>query len=73
MLGYADIVPFRDLSLEEEWEVAKTDVLRANLATTADAQHQYLFLVSGAKPSVPVPKQSVREGLLTLYGLPRLE
>src|SRR6266568_4091747 len=71
--GYADIVPFRDLSLEEEWEVARTGVLWADLAATADVQHQHLFIVSGAKPSVPVPNQSVREGLLTLYDLPRLE
>lgn len=68
--GYADIVPFRDLSLDEEWQGALTDVLWADLSVTKDSLHQYLFGTPGAKPKVALPSTAAKEGNLTIYRLP---
>ena len=70
--GYADLIPFRQLSVEEEWRVARTDLLWADLAVTSDATHQYLLCSNNSKPSVAVPETGVREGPLTIYKLASL-
>lgn len=45
--GYADPVPFRGLSLNEEWAVALTSVLWIDPPTAAEGNHQYSFLCKG--------------------------
>jgi hypothetical protein len=67
--GYADAVPFRGLSVEEEWSAAKSDVLWLDLSVTGDSEHQYMFTSPGAKPKVPVPTVGVREKELVVYRL----
>lgn len=70
--GYADVIPFRQLSLEEEWSIARTDLLWLDLSVTADAVHQYLFFTAGTQPPVKVPENGVSEGQLRVYRLPTL-
>ena len=67
--GYADVVPFRQLSIEEESQVARTGVLWADQAVTANSLHQYLLRTPNAKTRVPVPEVGVREGRLIVYKL----
>ncbi len=68
--GYADIIPFRQLSLEEEWSIARTDLLWLDLSVTADAVHQYLFFTAGTQPPVKVPENGVSAGPLRVFRLP---
>lgn len=44
--GYADPVPFRGLTLNEEWAVALTSLLWIEPPTAAEGNHQYSFLCS---------------------------
>lgn len=41
--GYADPVPSRGLSLDEEWEVALTSLLWIELPSAAEGNHQFVF------------------------------
>jgi hypothetical protein len=41
--GYADVLPFRGLSLSEEWAVALTSLLWIEPPTAAEGNHQYVF------------------------------
>jgi hypothetical protein len=50
--GYADAVPWRPLSITEEWEAAKGAIFWSDLAISKDAWHQYLFVSKGAQPKV---------------------
>jgi hypothetical protein len=67
--GYSNVVPFRNLSISEEWEAAGGEILWADLAISQDAEHQYLFATQGTQPKVVVPPVGVREGELTVYRL----
>ena len=68
--GYADIVPFRQLSVKQEWEVARTDTFWSDLSETSMAQHQYLLLTPGGEPKVVIPASRVTHGRLALHKLP---
>ena len=61
--GFADPVPFRGLSLNEEWAVALTSALWIDPPTAAEGNHQYSFLCkgddNGADKTVEVSRVSV--------------
>lgn len=67
--GYANVIPFRGLSLGEEWEAARGSLFWADLALSRNSEHQYLFTTPGAEPRVPVPAVGVSEGALSIYRL----
>lgn len=67
--GFADFLPFRDLSLEEEWDAAAASTLWPDLSVSRDAFHQYMFAAPGSEPKVAVASNGVREGNLTIYRL----
>lgn len=68
--GYADSVPFRNLSSSEEWSVAKASTMWPDLAISKDSLHQYMFATPSAQPKVAVPPSGVAEGDLAIYRLP---
>lgn len=66
--GYADVLPMRDLSIEEEWFVARTDVFWLDLAATVDAEHQYLIKSSTGAPKIELPRRRTFDnGKLSIY------
>ena len=67
MWGYADVVPFRSLSISQEWEAAVADTLWPDLSISADAQHQYVFTTSRVKTLVKLPAKFTQEKQLTIY------
>jgi hypothetical protein len=70
--GYADIVPFRQLSLEEEWSIARTDLLWLDVSVTEGAEHQYLFCSSEAQPPVRHPDKPAYKSTLSIFKLPSM-
>lgn len=58
--GHASLIPFRLLSIAEEWEAAAGMILWANLTILEGVHHQYLFV----SRKVPLPKLSVPYKLL---------
>lgn len=67
--GYANAIPFRSLTVGEEWEAAIAAALWADPAVSQNAEFQYLFATAGAQPRVTVPKTGLSEGGLTVYRL----
>jgi hypothetical protein len=67
MWGYANEIPFRDLSADEEWVVARTETLWRDLSVTVHGNHKYLFKTDTVTPKVPIPETGTRVGPITFY------
>jgi hypothetical protein len=65
--GYADFAPFRDLSVQEEWFIARTDVLWADPLAVEGAVHQYLIATLGGTTLKDLPEGTVTQGQLRIY------
>jgi len=72
MWGYADSVPFRDLGVKDEWEIAMTDLLWLQPPTPSEAEHQF-FISSQSLPQFTLPHQLMKQGGLQIYALPTWE
>lgn len=69
--GIADYLPFRNLTLQEEWEAAQGPLLWSDLSVIKDSWHQYLFKTEGTSPATQLPNTGVTCGPLTIYKLER--
>jgi hypothetical protein len=68
--GHASFIPFRTLSVGEEWEAAAGMIFWSDLTVLKGVQHQYLFVSQSASPKLTRPSDGTRVGELTIYRLP---
>jgi hypothetical protein len=68
--GYANVVPFRDLSVAEEWKISVATSLLSDLSRSQQKEHHYLFAAHDAKPPVPLPDNAIVVNDIIIYELP---
>jgi hypothetical protein len=65
--GIANTVPFRPLTVDEEWRAARSFVFWADPGRLRETWYQYVFTTTSASPAVEVPLRGVHYGSLTIH------